>query len=93
MQDAAQVSGAGQGRLGEVSPGRAFGAVLARHRARAGLSQRALALESGISHTHVAALEKGAREPTLGTLLHLARALGSPPAELFGEVIALLGAR
>lgn len=41
-----------------------------------GLSQEALALEAGINRTYIGSLESGERNPALGTVARLARALG-----------------
>jgi transcriptional regulator with XRE-family HTH domain len=68
----------------------AFGAVLRAQRRRARLSQEALALEAGLDRTYVSLLERGQRQPTLGVLLRLGRALACPPAELLGATLARL---
>ena len=51
-------------------------------RSRKHWSQRALALESGVNHGHVAMIERGVENITISTLLRLARALRSTPAAL-----------
>ena len=48
-----------------------------RMRRHAGLSQRALAARSGVAKTTIDRIEVGAVDPTIGTLLKLARATGS----------------
>ena len=53
----------------------AFGVVLRRLRTRAGLSQERMALESGLDRTYISLLERGLRQPTLGTLFLLAGTL------------------
>jgi transcriptional regulator with XRE-family HTH domain len=69
-----------------VGPARAaagaFGALLRRHRAAAGLTQEALAERARLSGRAVSALERGViRAPRAGTLGLLAAALDlSPPA-------------
>jgi DNA-binding XRE family transcriptional regulator len=47
-----------------------------RVRKARGLSQYALAKQAGVSRVHVATLEKGASDPTVGMLARLAQALG-----------------
>jgi len=59
---------------------RAFAANLARLRAAAGLTQDQLAAKSGVSQSHISALEKGTWEPRLSTILALAKAFGVAPA-------------
>ncbi len=54
----------------------AFGAVLRAARIQAGLSQEALGLACDIDRTYVSLLERGERQPTLGTLFALADQLG-----------------
>jgi transcriptional regulator with XRE-family HTH domain len=52
-----------------------FAARLARIREAAGLSQRQLASRAGLSQQAVSLLERGLRDPTLGTLRALAAVL------------------
>jgi predicted ATPase/DNA-binding XRE family transcriptional regulator len=64
----------------DASP--AFGELLRRFRARAGLSQDALAERSGLSRRAIADLERGARRfPYSDTAARLAGALGLEPTE------------
>ena len=58
-------------------------AALKRLRARSGLSQAELAERASLSTQHIAALEQGRKEPSLGTLDALSRALSVSHAELF----------
>ena len=48
----------------------------------AGLTQAELAEKSGVSQPHVSALERGAWEPRLATIMALAKALNVEPASL-----------
>jgi transcriptional regulator with XRE-family HTH domain len=48
------------------------------------LSRYALAKRAGISRVHVAQLEEGRSDPTVGMLQKLAKALGVPLTELLG---------
>jgi len=59
-----------------------FADNLKRVRAESGLSQTELAKAAGISHSEIYRLEAGTREPRLGTLLKLGRALGVDGADL-----------
>jgi transcriptional regulator with XRE-family HTH domain len=59
-----------------------FGQNLRRVRQARGLSQEALADLAGIHRTEASLLERGGREPELGTLLKLAAALDAPVAAL-----------
>ena len=60
----------------------AFGAVLRRLRTRAGLSQEQMALESGLDRTYISLLERGLRQPTLGTLFLLASTLQTDASKM-----------
>ena len=59
-----------------------FGRVLRRMRRERELSQDALADLAGMASKHVSELERGRKEPRLGTLLQLADALDVPSSEL-----------
>lgn len=61
---------------------RRFGRALAQVRQEAGLSQEELAHRSGLHRTYVGGLERGERNPTLMTVLALAKGLGMPPSTL-----------
>jgi transcriptional regulator with XRE-family HTH domain len=61
---------------------RQIGQRLARARKARGLSRYALAKQAGVSRVHVAILEKGEADPTVGMLAKLARALGVPLVDL-----------
>ncbi|GAB6040819.1 helix-turn-helix domain-containing protein [Endothiovibrio diazotrophicus] len=64
----------------------AFGDLLRQLRNERGLSQLDLALEADLDQSYVALMERGARQPTLHTLLSLARALERPVVELIEPV-------
>jgi len=70
---------------------RAFGRVLRALRERAGLSQEALAIRSGLHRTYISILERGKRSPTLDTIAVLARALDSAPHRLVRRAEQLAG--
>jgi transcriptional regulator with XRE-family HTH domain len=59
-----------------------FANNLRRARAESGLSQTQLAKAAGISHSEIYRLEAGTREPRLGTLIKLGRAMGIDGADL-----------
>jgi len=73
-----------------MRPEQAFGIVLRDLRQARSLSQEALALESGLDRTFVSLLERGLRQPSLTTILQLARSLGVAPDDLVAEVVAVL---
>jgi transcriptional regulator with XRE-family HTH domain len=59
-----------------------FAVNLRRARETAGVSQEELAERCEIHRTEVSLLERGGREPRLGTLVKLATALGTTPEAL-----------
>jgi transcriptional regulator with XRE-family HTH domain len=59
-----------------------FAVNLRRAREVAGISQEKLAEQCELHRTEVSLLERGGREPRLGTLIKLATALGTTPGEL-----------
>ena len=71
----------------------AFGALLLRHRAAAGLTREQLALRAGVSSDTITALERGRRTPRGTTVDLLASALGLSGAERTGfrAAVQLIG--
>jgi transcriptional regulator with XRE-family HTH domain len=69
-----------------VQPTEQFAANLRRERVASGLSQEQLSARSGLHATEISRLERGAREPRLGTIVRLARGLDVTAAELLAEV-------
>ena len=67
-------------------PTAAFGQVLKELRTRKGLTQEALALEAQTERSHISALERAEKGPSLGTILSLARALGMSAGEIVSMV-------
>lgn len=59
-----------------------FAANLRQARAKSGLSQTQLAKAAGISQSEIYRLEAGTREPRLGTLVSLGKAMGIDGADL-----------
>lgn len=69
-----------------LTPAEAFGSVLVRFRKVRGLSQEALAFESGLDRTFIARIETGNRQPGLTSILRLAKALDVSSSQLMAEV-------
>ncbi len=57
----------------------AFGAAVRRLRTALTMSQEGLADAAGLDRTYVSSLERGRRNPTLTTIVKLAKALGVEP--------------
>jgi transcriptional regulator with XRE-family HTH domain len=70
----------------------AFGRVLRRLRFEAGLTQEELGFEADLRRTYISVLELGQQQPTLTTILKLAKALKRPAGEIVGLVEADLQA-
>ena len=70
----------------------AFGNVLRRLRLEAALTQEQLGLEADLRRTYISILELGSQQPTLTTILKLARALGRPASEVLEKVEAEIAA-
>lgn len=66
----------------------AFGRSLYRARREVGMSQEALAEAADLHRTFVSFLERGLKQPSLTTVLRLARALGVPASRILDEVDA-----
>jgi transcriptional regulator with XRE-family HTH domain len=65
---------------GDLEVRKAFGAALRELRLKRGLSQEGLALESDLDRTFVSMLERGLRQPSLGTLFALSVVLNVRPS-------------
>ena len=63
-----------------------FGAVLRRHRDTRGMTQSTVASLSQFHRSYIADLERGAANPSLGTILRIAAALGLSAAEFMRRV-------
>ncbi|HMJ35714.1 MAG TPA: helix-turn-helix transcriptional regulator [Baekduia sp.] len=63
-----------------------FTANLRKARRRAGLTQEAVALASGVPQGHYSRMETGKRDPGVRTLVRIAAALNTTPAELLAGV-------
>lgn len=66
----------------------AFGRVLRRLRNEAGLTQEGLGFEAGLRRTYVSILELGQQQPTLTTILKLAKPLKYSAQDIVGLVEA-----
>jgi transcriptional regulator with XRE-family HTH domain len=64
----------------------AVGNVIARFRERKGVTQEVLSGLSDIGRTHLSAIERGERKPTLETLYRISRALDVNMSEIVLEI-------
>lgn len=71
----------------------AFGQHLAQLRREQGISQEALALESGLARSYLGGVERGQRNLALVNICRLAHALGVPPSELLDFEPLMHGSR
>jgi len=71
-----------------LDAGVAFGNVLRRLRLEAGLTQERLGFEADLRRTYVSILELGQQQPSLATILKLAKALDQSGQALVGLVEA-----
>lgn len=65
-----------------------FGKQLQRLRTNRGLTQEQLAVKAGLVRVYVTRLEQGEQDPTLSTLVRLAKALRVPVMSLLGESVS-----
>lgn len=68
------------------------GSVIARFRAEKGLTQEVLSGLSDIGRTHLSAIERGERKPTLETLYRISCALDIPMSRIVVAIEAELAA-
>jgi len=73
-----------------LEPARAFGRALRKRRLDASMSQEKLALDAGLERVFISWLETGNKQPTFGTILKLASALGCSASDLVREAEAVL---
>lgn len=59
-----------------------FSVNLRKARKKAGISQQDLGDRCDLHRTEISLLERGGREPRLGTIIKLSSALGAPPESL-----------
>lgn len=67
------------------------GRVIARLRAGKGMTQEVLSGLSDIGRTHLSAIERGERKPTLETLYRLSNAMDMPMSAIVTEIEKELG--
>ena len=67
-----------------------FGQALRERRAEHGLTQEELAFKSGYHPTYIGQLERGAKSPSLRTIISLATVLDTPGSEMVRRVELLL---
>ncbi len=60
----------------------AFGRAIRELREERGISQEAFALKCGIDRSHYGGIERGERNPSLGTIFKIADALDLQPSEI-----------
>ena len=72
--------------IGGGDPRPAFGRRLAEIRRDAGLSQEALAHESGLARSYLSGVERGQRNISLVNICRLAAALAIRPADLLSSL-------
>jgi len=65
-----------------VKYGVALGRVIFAQRVLRGVKRRELAVASGLSYPYLSEIEVGAKEPTLNSLRHIARALDTNASDL-----------
>ena len=69
-----------------MEPAVAFGRVLRRLRRKKGYTQEALGFEAELRRTFVSVLELGQQQPSLTTILKLARVLDTRPGKILDLV-------
>ncbi|MCD7873297.1 MAG: helix-turn-helix transcriptional regulator [Clostridiales bacterium] len=62
------------------------GKVIARNRRKKGISQEVLSGLADIGRTHLSAIERGERKPTLETLYRISCALGVKMSDMIREI-------
>jgi transcriptional regulator with XRE-family HTH domain len=76
-----------------MRPQERFAANLRQARTRAGISQEELGYRCELHRTEISLLERAGREPRLATLVKLAGALDTTPAELCAGIAWLAAKR
>lgn len=69
---------------------RALGIVLRKHREERGIAQERYALDIGVNRTYVSLVERGKRNPTVGSLFRFADGLGIAPEQIIAEARQLM---
>lgn len=63
-----------------------FGKILQRLRKEKKFTQEGLAIDCGLDRTYISLLERGLRQPTLGTLFKIAEVLKVSPSSIVKEL-------
>lgn len=66
------------------------GQVIQAYREKRGLSQEVVSGFADIGRTHLSAIERGVRKPTLETFFRISEALGVRPSELMASIEAAM---
>jgi XRE family transcriptional regulator, regulator of sulfur utilization len=69
-------------RIATVSESKVFGRNMRAERKRQGLTQEEVGHTADLDRTEISRLERGKREPRLGTIVKVARALEIPAGQL-----------
>ena len=75
-------------RRGTVTYRKALGQVIRGRRKELDLSQEEIGFRAEIDRTYLTGLEAGTRNPTLDTILRVAKALDAKPSRLLAEAEA-----
>ena len=62
------------------------GRVIQEYREKKGLSQEVVSGFAAIGRTHLSAIERGVRKPTLETFFRISEAIGIRPSELMAAI-------
>lgn len=73
-----------------MRPEEAFGLVLRDLRRERSMSQETLAMDSHLDRTFISLLERGLRQPSLTTILQIAKPLGLSPEDMVAAVTKVL---
>lgn len=63
----------------------AFGNIIKKARKETGISQQQLADRCKLNRTYISLLERGERQPTVTSIIKIARILKVKPSEMFQE--------
>ena len=73
-----------------MEPDKIFGDILRQQRALNKISQEKLSQESGLDRSYISLLERGLRQPTLKTIIVLARSLKTTASKMIHSVEEIL---
>ena len=72
--------------IDKANSSKLLGQIISEFRKKAGVSQENLCLESGLARSFVSELERGVKQPTINTILIIAKTLGIKPSDLLIEL-------